>query len=82
MASGTLSVHIPKLNQSPGQAPGSSSDGSSFTQDNVPLKRSREQRLEGGHSIGEFLRQFSTVPRELTIRALEEAKDSLLARIA
>jgi uncharacterized protein (DUF433 family) len=38
--------------------------------------------LEGGHSVGEFLRQFPSVSHELTIRALEEAKDSLLARIA
>ena len=38
--------------------------------------------LEGGHSLSEFLRQFPTVTRELAIQALEEAKDSLLARIA
>ncbi len=38
--------------------------------------------LEGGHSIGEFLRRFPTVPRELAVQALEEAKESLLARIA
>ncbi len=38
--------------------------------------------LEGGHSLGEFLRQFPTVSREHAIQALEEAKESLLARIA
>jgi len=38
--------------------------------------------IEGGHSLGEFLRQFPTVTREMAVQALEEAKDSLLARIA
>lgn len=38
--------------------------------------------LEGGHSLGEFLEQFPTVIRELAVQALEEAKESLLARIA
>ena len=38
--------------------------------------------LEGGHSLGEFLRQFPTVTREMAVQALEEAKNSLLARIA
>ncbi len=38
--------------------------------------------LEGGHSLGEFLDQFPTVTREMAIQALEEAKESLLARIA
>jgi uncharacterized protein (DUF433 family) len=47
----------------------------------VPFKNLIDY-LEGGHSIGEFLRQFPTVTRELTVQALEEAKDSLLARIA
>src|ERR1700722_8085677 len=37
--------------------------------------------LEGGHPLGEFLRQFPSVTRDMAIRALEEAKDSLLARI-
>ena len=37
--------------------------------------------LEGGHSLGEFLLQFPTVTEEMAIAALEEAKDSLLARI-
>jgi len=38
--------------------------------------------IEGGHSLGEFLRQFPRVTREMAVQALEEAKDSLLARIA
>jgi uncharacterized protein (DUF433 family) len=38
--------------------------------------------LEGGQSLGEFLRQFPTVTREMAIQALEDAKESLLARIA
>ena len=38
--------------------------------------------LEGGHPLGEFLRQFPTVTREMAIQALEEAKDALLAHIA
>ena len=38
--------------------------------------------LEGGHSLGEFVRQFPTVTREMAVQALEDANDSLLARIA
>ena len=34
-----------------------------------------------GVELGEFLEQFPTVTRETAIQALEEAKDSLLARI-
>ncbi len=47
----------------------------------VPFKNLIDY-LEGGHSLGEFLRQFPTVTRDLAVQALEEAKDSLLARIA
>jgi uncharacterized protein (DUF433 family) len=47
----------------------------------VPFKNLIDY-LEGGHSLGEFLRQFPTVTREMAIQALEEAKDSLLAKIA
>lgn len=47
----------------------------------VPLKNLIAY-LEGGHTLGEFLRQFPTVTREMAVQALEEAKDSLLARIA
>jgi uncharacterized protein (DUF433 family) len=47
----------------------------------VPFKNLIDY-LEGGHSLGEFLQQFPTVTREMAIQALEEAKDSLLAKIA
>lgn len=46
----------------------------------VPFKNLIDY-LEGGHPLGEFLRQFPTVTREMAIQALEEAKESLLARI-
>jgi uncharacterized protein (DUF433 family) len=38
--------------------------------------------LEGGHSLGEFLQQFPTITHEMAVQALEEAKDSLLEKIA
>ena len=38
--------------------------------------------LEGGHSLLEFLDQFPTITREMAVQALEEAKESLLDRIA
>ena len=38
--------------------------------------------IEGGHPLGEFLDQFSSVTREMAISAPEEARQSLLARIA
>lgn len=47
----------------------------------VPFKNLIDY-LEGGHSLGEFLKQFPTVTREMAIQALEEAKDSLVARLA
>ena len=47
----------------------------------VPFKNLIDY-LEGGHSLGEFLRQFSTVTQEMAVQALEEAKESLFARIA
>jgi uncharacterized protein (DUF433 family) len=37
--------------------------------------------LEGGDTLEEFLKGFPTVPRELALAALEEAKELLLARI-
>ena len=46
----------------------------------VPFKNLIDY-LEGGHSLDEFLRQFPSVTREMAIRALEDAKESLLARI-
>jgi uncharacterized protein (DUF433 family) len=47
----------------------------------VPFKNLIDY-LEGGHPLGEFLRQFPTVTRDMAIQSLEEAKDSLLAKIA
>ena len=47
----------------------------------VPFKNLVDY-LEGGQTLDEFLRQFPTVTREMAIQALEEAKDSLFARIA
>jgi uncharacterized protein (DUF433 family) len=47
----------------------------------VPFKNLIDY-LEGGHSLGEFLQQFPTVTRAMAIQALEEAKESLFARIA
>jgi uncharacterized protein (DUF433 family) len=47
----------------------------------VPFKNLIDY-IEGGHSLGEFLEQFPTVTREMAVQALEEAKDSLSARIA
>jgi uncharacterized protein (DUF433 family) len=47
----------------------------------VPFKNLIDY-LEGGHSLDEFLRHFPTVTREMAIHALEEARDSILARIA
>ena len=38
--------------------------------------------IEGAHPFGEFLSQFPSVEREMAIQALEEAKESLLARVA
>jgi len=47
----------------------------------VPFKNMIDY-LEGSHSLDEFLRQFPTVSRAMAVQALEEAKESLLARIA
>jgi uncharacterized protein (DUF433 family) len=47
----------------------------------VPFKNLIDY-LEGGHPLSEFLRQFPTVTHEMATQALEEAKDSLLAKIA
>ena len=51
-----------------------------FRGTSVPFKNLIDY-LEGGHSLGEFLRQFPTVTRDMAIQSLEEAKDSLLAKI-
>jgi uncharacterized protein (DUF433 family) len=47
----------------------------------VPFKNLIDH-LESVHALGEFLSQFPTVSREMAVQALEEAKDSLVARIA
>lgn len=47
----------------------------------VPFKNLIDY-LEGGHTLGDFLRQFPTVTLDMAIQALEEAKDSLVAKIA
>jgi uncharacterized protein (DUF433 family) len=35
--------------------------------------------LEGGHTLGEFLDDFPSASRELAVRALEQAKELLVA---
>ena len=35
--------------------------------------------LEGGHTLDEFLDDFPSVSRDLAVRALDQAKDLLLA---
>ena len=52
----------------------------SQTSTRVPFKNLIDY-LEGGHSLNEFLRKFPSVTHEMAVGALEEAKDSLLARI-
>jgi uncharacterized protein (DUF433 family) len=47
----------------------------------VPFKNLIDY-LEGGHSLREFLRQFPMITEDMAVRALEEAKESLFARIA
>jgi uncharacterized protein (DUF433 family) len=47
----------------------------------VPFKNLIDY-LEGGHSLNQFLRQFPSISKEAAIQSLEEAKESLLARIA
>ena len=53
----------------------------SFQGTRVPFKNLMDY-LEGGHSLGEFLHQFPSVSREKAIQALEEAKESLLAKMS
>ena len=47
----------------------------------VPLKNLLDY-IEGGYPLAEFLEDFPTVSREMAIQALEDAKESLFARIA
>ena len=44
------------------------------------LVRTLFDYLEAGHSVERFLEGFPTVTREHALQALEEAKESLLAR--
>ena len=50
-----------------------------FVGSRVPLKTLFDY-LEGGETLDEFLHQFPTVTRELALAALEQARQSLLAR--
>ena len=52
-----------------------------FTGTRVPIQHLMDY-LEGGDSIEEFLDGFPTVTREQVISFLEEAKASVLARVA
>jgi len=47
----------------------------------VPFKNLIDY-LEGGKTLGEFLLQFPTVTHDMAIQALEEAKNSLFAKMA
>ena len=47
----------------------------------VPFKALTDY-LEGGDSLDEFLEQYPSVAREVAIAALEEARESLVARLA
>lgn len=46
----------------------------------VPLKNLMDY-IEGGYPLAEFLADFPAVSRAMAVQALEEAKDSLVARI-
>lgn len=60
--------------------PGVMSGTPCFRGTRVPFKNLIDY-LEGGHSVGEFWQQFPGVTREIAVQALEDAKDSLLAKI-
>ena len=47
----------------------------------VPFKNLIDY-LEGGHSLGEFLRQFPSVTREMACRMLERSESALQAAAA
>lgn len=53
----------------------------SFRGTRVPFK-TRIDYLEAGHPLAEFLHQFPAVSRAMAVHALEQARESLLARIA
>ena len=46
----------------------------------VPFKNPIDY-LEGGPSLGEFLRQFPTVTHEMAVQSLEEAKECSSSRV-
>ncbi len=47
----------------------------------VPLKNLLDY-IEGGYPLAEFLEDFPSVTRAMAVQALEDAKESLFARIA
>ncbi len=49
-----------------------------FVGTRVPLQALLDY-LEGGHTLDEFLDDFPSVGRDLAVRALEQAKDLLVA---
>jgi uncharacterized protein (DUF433 family) len=49
-----------------------------FVGTRVPLQALIDY-IEGGHSLNEFLDDFSTVTREVAVAALEQAKAHLIA---
>jgi len=49
-----------------------------FVGTRVPLQALVDY-LEGGHTLDEFLDDFPSVSRDLAVRALEQAKDLLVA---
>ena len=61
--------------------PGTMSGLPCFRGTRVPFKNFLDY-IEGGYPLAEFLEDFPTVSRAMAVQALEEAKDSLLARIA
>jgi uncharacterized protein (DUF433 family) len=47
----------------------------------VPF-RTLTDYLEGGDSLDDFLEQYPSVSREAAVAALEEARESLIAKLA
>jgi uncharacterized protein (DUF433 family) len=64
-----------------GQKNGCRSGGLRIAATTTSVSRVRRDYLEGGDTLEEFLEGFPTVPRELALAALEEAKQLLLARV-
>lgn len=61
--------------------PGIMSGTACFRGTRVPLKNLIDY-IESGHMLSEFLEDFPTVSRDMAVQALEDAQESLLARIA